>query len=331
MPRAYSARMCSASARWDRALLDDLVLSRGTIDRTAALRHDAAWLTEASVSPDSRVMFVHEGRCAVMAPSTQAAEITVALAPAADVLSPTALTLLGVDVDGTPHFVQHCAAVEDLGELAASVEWASLRDIAHRLDDAQAGLAVAAVALDNWRRATRWCASCGDPLQVTAAGWAQHCPTESIDHFPRTEPAVIVLIRDRADRALLGRQASWQSTWFSTFAGFVEAGESAEAALRREVLEETGVLIDGDPDAIVYLGSQPWPFPASLMLGYHAWTSNPDVTVDGTEIVEARWFTRDELLQACESGSVHLPPAVSISRKLIERWYGEPLPGHWLR
>lgn len=299
----------------------------------AARRHDETWLTEASHCPASRVMFVHDGRCAVeSAPDPYGSEgVTLALAPGPALIDAAPLTLLGVDADDTPLFAQHCDDPGSVADLAPSVAWMTLRDIAHRLDDAQAGLAVAAVALDNWRRATRWCPSCGDALEVSAAGWAQRCPTESIDHFPRTEPAVIVLIRDQEDRALLGRQGVWKPTWFSTFAGFVEAGESAEAALRREVLEETGVTINEDPDAIAYLGSQPWPFPASLMLGYHAWTSNPQVHVDGTEIVEALWFTRAELLEACETGRVHLPPAVSISRKLIERWYGEPLPGHWLR
>lgn len=115
----------------------------------------------------------------------------------------------------------------------------------------------------------------------------------------------------------------------STFAGFVEAGESAEAAVRRELEEETGIVIGPNPDDVQYLGSQPWPFPCSLMLGYHARTSQTEITVDGEEIAEAHWFSRAELLRACTSKEISLPPSVSISRKLIERWFGEPLPGHW--
>ena len=121
----------------------------------------------------------------------------------------------------------------------------------------------------------------------------------------------------------------------STFAGFVEAGESAEAAVRRELTEETGVVIGPEPDDIEYLGSQPWPFPCSLMLGYHARASQTEIKVDGDEIAEALWYSRAELLEACESGEVTLPSPVSISRKLIERWYnaerkyGEGLPGEW--
>ena len=151
-------------------------------------------------------------------------------------------------------------------------------------------------------------------------------------HFPRTDPAVIVLVRDPDDRALLGRQGRWTEGWFSTLAGFVEAGESAEAALRREVREESGIVIGSDPHAIAYLGSQPWPFPASIMLGYHAWTDDPDtLEPDGEEIVETRWLSREELASACSTGEVRLPPDISIARRLIERWYGGPLPGDWSR
>ena len=140
-----------------------------------------------------------------------------------------------------------------------------------------------------------------------------------------------VVQRDRDDRARLGRHSRWSAGWFSTLAGFVEAGESAEAALRREVHEEAGVVIGSGDDDVWYLGSQPWPFPCSLMLGYHAWTDDPTVEVDGDEIAEARWFSRDELATACAAGDVRLPPQVSIARRLVERWYGAELPGDWSR
>ena len=130
---------------------------------------------------------------------------------------------------------------------------------------------------------------------------------------------------------MLGRHVDWEVGRFSTFAGFVEAGESAEAAVRREVREETGIRIGSDPDDLQYLGSQPWPFPCSLMLGYHAWTDHTQISVDRQEIAEAHWFTRDELRHAVEAGAVRLPPPVSVSRRLIERWYGGTLEGDWQR
>jgi NAD+ diphosphatase len=138
-----------------------------------------------------------------------------------------------------------------------------------------------------------------------------------------------VLVRDPDDRALLGRQAQWADGWFSTLAGFVEAGETAEAAVVREVREESGVQITRD--SVQYLGSQPWPFPSSLMLGYHAWTDDPTTDPDGEEIAEVCWLSRDELRSACQSGEVRLPPRISMARMLIERWFGEPIPNEWGR
>ena len=159
----------------------------------------------------------------------------------------------------------------------------------------------------------------------------RRCPEDGSEHFPRHDAAVIVLVRDDDDRALLGRRADWPERRYSTLAGFVEAGESAEMAVLREMAEEAGVRID--PDGLDYLGSQPWPFPASLMLGYHASVAadSPPALADGDEISEVHWFTRDELAAGCAAGAVRLPGAVSIARRLIERWYGAPLPGEWSR
>lgn len=190
---------------------------------------------------------------------------------------------------------------------------------------------VTAIALDNWSRTHTRCPRCGGPTSFAEAGWSRRCVVDETSHFPRTDPAVIVLVIDRQDRALLGRQGRWEPGWMSTLAGFVESGESAEAALRREVLEEAGVRIGAGAGDIAYLGSQPWPFPNSLMLGYHAWTDDVDAVPDGEEIVEVRWYSRDEMRAACESGELLLPPQVSIARKLIERWYGTTLPGNWGR
>jgi NAD+ diphosphatase len=209
--------------------------------------------------------------------------------------------------------------------------WGDLRAIGSSLSDRDAGLVVSAIALSNWSRTHLRCPQCGEPTVMAEAGWTRKCPADGTSHFPRTDPAIIVLVIDRQDRALLGRQSRWEPGWMSTLAGFVESGESAEAALRREVLEEAGIRIGGKETDIAYLGSQPWPFPNSLMLGYHAWTDDVDAVPDGDEIVELRWYSRDEMRQACDSGDLLLPPQVSIARKLIERWYGSALPGNWGR
>ncbi|MSW43449.1 MAG: NAD(+) diphosphatase [Actinobacteria bacterium] len=306
-------------------LLDDLLLSRAAIERAAHLRSDGEWLKSRLSDPASLVVWVSGNETAVEPGEGDSALL---LTSVTELETQSDLSFLGIDVDGRAYFAVHAQSHEHPG-LPVDAQWSSLRAVGSTLSDLHAGLTVTAVALDNWRSRTRLCSVCGSRLVVANAGWSLRCEDDEVDHFPRTDPAVIVLVRDGDDRALLGRHVNWPAGRMSTFAGFVEAGESAEAAVRRELQEETGVVIGSNPDDLEYLGSQPWPFPCSLMLGYHAWASQTEITVDGEEIAEAHWFSREELLKACESGEVSLPPAVSISRKLIERWYGEPLPGQW--
>lgn len=210
-------------------------------------------------------------------------------------------------------------------------DWPSLREVGSTLDDEDAAAATAAVALAQWHHRHEHCPRCGALTEITEAGWVRRCPNDGSSHFPRTDPAVIVLVRDEQDRALLGRRSIWPEGWFSTLAGFVEAGESAEHAVVREVAEEAGVVVDGY--GLNYRGSQPWPFPASLMLGYHAWTvpDSPAAEADGEEIAEVRWFSRAEMSELAGAGEVKIPPSVSIARHLIEDWFGAELPGQWSR
>ena len=313
----------------DRLLLGNLVLARGSVGRGAQWRADDRWQAARRADPRSRVMRVCDGAALVAGTDADAVRVSLDLTPVVDVPVDAELTFLGVDDDDVAYFAEHLGWPESVDTTDA--RWADLRQVGAALDARDAGLMVTAVALDNWMRTHTRCPRCGAPTQFSAAGWSRRCPDDGTEHFPRTDPAVIVLVRDRDDRALLGRQQRWAPGWFSTLAGFVEAGESAEAALRREVHEESGVVISDGADDIRYLGSQPWPFPCSLMLGYHAWTDDPAIEVDGEEIVEARWFTREDLASACERGDVRLPPSVSIARRLVERWYGSELPGDWSR
>lgn len=312
----------------DRHLLANLVLARGEVDRLAERRADAPWQAERRRDPRSRVLRVCDG--AALVRTQQDAAVELDLVPTPSVPETADLTFLGVDEADVAYFAEHVGSRDDLPEFDGT-SWSDLRMVGAALDSRDAGLMVTAVALDNWLRTHARCPRCGAVTEFNAAGWSRRCPEDGSEHFPRTDPAVIVLVRDRDDRALLGRQGRWAPGWFSTLAGFVESGESAEAALRREIHEEAGVVIADGPDDIRYLGSQPWPFPCSLMLGYHAWTDDPAIDVDGDEITEARWFTRDELAAACASGDVRLPPPVSIARRLVERWYGAELPGTWSR
>jgi NAD+ diphosphatase len=181
---------------------------------------------------------------------------------------------------------------------------------------------VQAVGIFNWHAAHQHCPRCGTPTEVVSAGCTRRCPADGSEHWPRTDPAVIMTVVDDDDRLLLGRHAGWPSGRFSTLAGFVEPGESLESSVRREVMEEVGVRVG----EVSYLGSQPWPFPSSIMLGFHSRALTTELHPDGDEIAEARWFERAELLDLVQRKVVGLSPRLSISRALVEHWYGEPLP-----
>jgi NAD+ diphosphatase len=188
-----------------------------------------------------------------------------------------------------------------------------LREVGAVLGDRDAGLLVHAVALTNWHATHTHCPRCGGRTEVAQGGAVRRCPADATEHFPRTDPAVIVLVTDGADRCVLGRQPSWPAGRYSTLAGFVEPGESAEQAVVREVLEESGVHVRD----VTYRASQPWPFPSSLMLGFRA-VCDADATPaasDG-ELEDVRWFTREELHDRFTGG----PPQVSIAAQLIADW-----------
>ena len=191
-----------------------------------------------------------------------------------------------------------------------------LREVGALLGDRDAGLLVHAVGLTNWHAAHPCCARCGTPTEVVQGGAVRRCPADGSEHFPRTDPAVIVLVTDGADRCVLGRQAIWPAGVYSTLAGFVEPGESAEQAVVREVFEESGVLVRD----VTYQASQPWPFPSSLMLGFRALADSDAAPAarDG-ELEDARWFTRDELRDRYAG----LPPQISIAHSLIGAWLAE--------
>ncbi|MFL6089056.1 MAG: NAD(+) diphosphatase [Aeromicrobium sp.] len=241
-----------------------------------------------------------------------------------------------VDVDDAPDGlwvflglrdgVGHAAVIVD--RIPDELEPQSLRFIGPTIAPEDASLAVHAVGLARWHQTHRFCARCGAATDVIKAGHSRMCPSCGTEHFPRTDPAVIMLITDgvsadQGGRAILGRQPRWPAGYFSTLAGFVEPGESVVDAVRREVMEEVGVVVG----PVEYAGSQPWPFPSSLMLGFHGIAESVDITVDGDELEEARWFTRDEITELTASGELLLPPSVSISRWLVQRWHQGEISG----
>ncbi|WP_431895965.1 NAD(+) diphosphatase [Nonomuraea sp. bgisy101] len=316
-------------------LLGPLLLARGTIDRSALLRGDPDWIARAWADPASRVLIVSDGHTLVRRTGDQVEAVlyTTEEAPEGE------RYLLGVEND-VAYFAVAAplpgfATADTNGRVVAPLNLnetpegepfpAGLRQGGALLGDRDAGLLVYAVALEAWHTTHEFCPRCGSRTRVEAGGHIRVCPEDRSQHFPRVDPAVIMLVRDELDRCLLARGPQWPEGRLSILAGFVEPGESLEHAVIREVAEEVGVTVVNPR----YLGSQPWPFPRSLMLGFFAHATTTELVCDADEIAEARWFTRAELLAALESGEVRLPPPVSIARRLIETWYGGHLSGDW--
>ncbi|WP_457962958.1 NAD(+) diphosphatase [Arthrobacter sp. D1-29] len=204
------------------------------------------------------------------------------------------------------------------GGIPADAFWAGFRDVAGQLGPTDTALFVEASAIANWHSSHTHCPRCGAPTVVEAAGWVRRCPEDGSEHYPRTDPAIIVTVVGPDGRLLLGGGGPADARNYSTLAGFVEPGESLEQAVVREIYEEVGVQITG----CQYLGSQSWPFPASLMLGFTAITPDTEATPDGVEVTRARWFSREELQQAVLDGDITISSRLSIARSLIEHWYG---------
>ncbi|MFB9250840.1 NAD(+) diphosphatase [Sphaerisporangium melleum] len=320
-----------------RPLLGPLLLARGGVDRSAAHRTDEAWLKSAWADPRTRVLLISDGNTLIRRDNGTAGLVFLSPRQA----PPGERYLLGVDPEGIAYFA---VAVEGElpppaplpeGTMVAEVvqdvpDWADvategLRKVGAALGDRDAGLLVNAVALEAWHATHEHCPRCGSRTNILSGGHVRVCPNDGSQHFPRVDPAVIMLVHDGDDRCLLARGPQWPEGRYSVLAGFVEPGESLEQAVAREVLEEVGVTV-AEPR---YLGSQPWPFPRSLMLGFFARATSTEITLDPAEIAEAMWLTRSELGAAVENGEIRLPPGVSIARRLIETWYGSHLPGDW--
>lgn len=308
-------------------------LSRVTFDRAAPRRTQPQWLEQQW----------EQARILVLSPDAQTLAIAAEQGHRTAWHSATWFAELSNEVTITRRFlgilgdtVIFSATVADAAGGVAAIPvnpgqlWSSLREIGASGDELEASLLATAVGLQQWHHRHPRCPLCGGATEESAAGWTRSCPQDQSTHFPRTDPAVIMLVHDGGDRALLGRGANWGPGRFSTLAGFVEPGESLEAAVAREVWEEVGVHVED----IRYVASQPWPFPASLMVGFTAKVVGSEhIEADGEEMLEAGWFTRAEIRQAGSwtdapaSEPVHgesrlrqIPPQFSISRFLIDGW-----------
>ncbi len=280
------------------------------LDRSAERRDDADWLRAAW--PEGRLVLVDfEGRAALEQTQSRLADIhTSNLEP---VLAERA-SFLGMQ-GATAWFALAAEALSD-AQRDGSWNWTGLREIAGQLSAYDAGMFAYAKALLLWQTRARFCGACGSATEQRRGGHSMRCqnPECGLEHFPRTDAAVIMLVTD-GDRALIGRQANWPPKRYSTLAGFVEPGESLEDALRREVAEEAGVRVG----KCVYQSSQPWPFPASLMVGFRAEALDPTIHL-GDELEDVRWISAADLLDEVADGSLRMPMPISISFRLIADW-----------
>lgn len=285
------------------------------LDRVSVERKDPAWVR--SMIRDSRRQAVAAGHQGVLITDGQNPALARVNPAPARLVQPI---LLGTE-DGHGVFALDLDLDEDASAVpevdADGARIVSLRDAGLVLSPAEAGLAAYATALLNWHRRHRFCANCGAGTDIAEAGYSRHCPRCGATHFPRTDPVVIMTVEHR-ERLLLGRRAGWPPGRLSVLAGFISPGEAAEEAVLREVQEESGIVAF-DP---VFVTSQPWPFPASLMLGFHAQAEEGEPRARDGELDEVHWLEFDAVRQATrdENPDFKLPPRVSIARFLIERW-----------
>jgi NAD+ diphosphatase len=285
-----------------------------SIDRAGDLRDSPGILEQLRADATSTVVAVRDGRVRVE-------DDRLLRVGAADVTDAT-WALLGRDADGGAVLLAALPPEAGTIDTAPEETWLGLRDVGGRLGDADTDLLIEALALAGWLRDAPFCPSCGGGTELRQAGWSRRCLVCGREHFPRTDPAVIVAVESRdGERLLLGANANWGGRMYSCFAGFAEAGESLETTVHREIEEESGVRLH----SLRYVSSQPWPFPRSLMIGFRAVVDDEDAArPDGEEIIDVRWFTRAEIGSALEGeGPVGLPGKASIARALIAGWYEE--------
>ena len=289
------------------------------LDRVAERRHDSAWVDDLLQSGQSRFLVVDAaGR--LLSDTRGQAPCWLNAATRARVVPNAPTSLLGL-AGGAAHFLIRAEPADDavLTQLAGTQRM-SLRSAGDHFDAFDAGLSAYACGLAHWQTSMRYCNTCAAPLAFIDAGHRAQCTNPACGrlHFPRTDPAIIVIV-EHEGACLLGRQSSWDAGRFSTLAGFVEPGEALEDAVRREVAEESGVeVIDCD-----YHSSQPWPFPASLMLGFTATAAGRRLELRDGELQEARWFTPDDIVKGVRDGSLKLSSPLSVSWHLLDHWMRE--------
>jgi NAD+ diphosphatase len=299
---------------WLNAVMTHITLSGNPLDRAHHKRLDVAWLESARASTRTRIVLFADGK-----PLVRDGAVAFLTQRALDALgcADEPVLFMGIeeedayfalDVTGGP-----AAAAAELGTLP------DFRMAMGSLPAPEAAILAEARGLLNWHARHRFCANCGTPSVIADAGWKRICPACKAEHFPRTDP-VVIMLAVRGSRALLGRQPQFPPGLYTTLAGFMEPGETIEEAVAREILEESGIRVGGAR----YVASQPWPFPSSLMIGCIAEATSETITIDPSELEDARWFTRDEIADALPrkfgEGTLFVPPPFAIAHQLIKHW-----------
>jgi NAD+ diphosphatase len=314
----------------------NLPLARAAVDRDYLSRSRPELFDELWANPQTRVLVMHQGKTLLYGEAETPAPVlrllTVEQVPSAQLRVYLGTTTESSSFEGAFEPIGTPVVLAVVSDNSANqVEsntnaWHQLRKNGAGLSARDSGLFSQALAIANWHEKHQYCPSCGTPTLIEQGGWVRRCFKDNQEIYPRTDPAIICAVTDSQDRILLGSQGAWQENRWSVLAGFVEPGESLAAAVVREVFEEAGVRV-GHPE---YLGSQAWPFPYSLMVGFTAKVNEEHAlaamspTPDGIEIEKLRWFTRDEM--AAEARHLLLPSRISIARALIEHWFQRELP-----
>ncbi|MCF3592647.1 NAD(+) diphosphatase [Rhodobacteraceae bacterium LMO-12] len=309
------------------------------LDRAAHIRGDAAALEAAKRDAGAQSLVLWRGKPLLRGDGrTQLVKLKMGHALFGETKVPP--IFLGLEEENTPIFAHDVSGWEpealnreEMGVFVDQTEqqhplgpedaaFCELRGVMARLGARDAELIVTAKAMFSWHRSHRFCAKCGTRSEMILAGWQRQCPKCNAQHFPRTDPVVIMLIT-RGNRVLMGRSPGWPEGMFSLLAGFVEPGETIEGAVRREVMEESGIRVG----PVSFLSDQPWPYPSSLMIGCRGEALNEDIVIDPTEIEDAAWFTREEITDAFAGNNPRLKPARkgAIAHFLLWNWLADRL------
>src|SRR5262245_38567430 len=290
------------------------------LDRMSERRDDEKWITALLDDPATRVLPLRDLKPFVRAGATTMLDWQPVASWRGQIDAGAMLIFLGSG-DGCAHFAVDATGVNATPDI--DTELVDVRALAPTIAPGEAAVLAEARSLLDWHARHRFCAQCGSPSRVVSAGWVRRCPECRASHFPRTDP-VVIMLAVRGERALLGRNRRRPGARFSCLAGFVEPGETLEAAVRREVREESGI----HAGRVHYLASQPWPFPSSLMMGFLAEGLTEEITIDPEELAEARWFHREEIREMVARASagpddpsrVSLPAPIAIAHHMCRRW-----------